>query len=867
VIKAELYYVFSLIYFKYEKSNLKEKSRMKKVIIATLLLCMGISVTQAQLFYGWTADATTATQSNIQIRANAVTVDSRGNVYTTGSFRGTVDFDPGAGVVNLVSNGGNQDIFITKLNASGNLVWAKSMGSTSNLGDFGYSIAVNPNGDIYTAGGFSGTVDFDPGSGTFNITSAGSQDIFIQKLDSTGAFLWAKNFGSSQLDACESIATDNLGNVYATGNFFGTVDFDPSSNTFNLFSPSIATGAVFILKLDIEGNFIWAKSIFGFDGISEEAYGIAVDADYNVYTTGIFTGITDFEPETGTGTQVLTSIGSFDIFIQKLNAAGSLVWAKNMGGTQAEFPYAIAVDGDKNVYTTGIFQSTADFDPDAGTANLTSAGSNDVFISKLNTNGDYVWAKRIGTTSEEEARGIAVDGYKAVYITGTFTGTVDFDPGTGVANLTSNGGADFYTVKLDSLGNYIWANATGADASEESTSIALDGNNNLYTTGRFTNTVNMNPTGGTDNKSANNIAIFTRKLNACNISSLANNLDNDSLTTRNVGGYYLEFQKNCNTICRYQPNSSLQSVQGRIAAKVWIEPVQPASIGNQFVKRHYEISPATNAATATGRVTLYFTQAEFDDFNAVSNIDLPTNPSDALGKANLVIEKRQGVSNDGTGLPSSYSGIPSNINPNDNDIVWSNDLNRWEVSFDVTGFSGFFVKSSFAVLPVRWLSINGSIVQNRKVRLQWEVEENNVSEYAIEKTYDNINWISVSTIPSKGDGRNSYQYYDNDVLSKTIFYRIKQIDKNGLFKYSSIIRILPSINNTIVIFPSPVTSQIQLQGVTTGNRIIIFDATGKQMLSQIWNGLPLHIEQFPSGVYTITIITGKEVINKQIIKQ
>jgi len=220
-------------------------------------------------------------------------------------------------------------------------------------------------------------VDFDPGSGTFNLTSAGEADIFISKLDSSGNFVWAKQLGGTSIDIGYSIAVDVSGNVYTTGFFYGTADFDPGPGTFNLTSAGYFN--IFISKLDASGNFVWAKKLGG--PSNNRGNSIAVDASGNVYTTGYFRGTVDFDP--GSGTFNLTSAGNSDIFISKLDASGNFAWAKKLGGTSIDIGYSIAVDVSGNVYTTGSFEGTADFDPGSGTFNLTSAGSADIFVHKM----------------------------------------------------------------------------------------------------------------------------------------------------------------------------------------------------------------------------------------------------------------------------------------------------------------------------------------------------------------------------------------------------------------------------------------------------------------------------------------------------
>jgi uncharacterized repeat protein (TIGR01451 family) len=231
---------------------------------------------------------------------------------------------------------------------------------------------------VYTTGWFAGTADFDAGPGSFNLTSMGGIfDVFVSKLNSAGAFVWAKQLGGTGIDYGESIAVDAAGNVYTTGLFGSTADFDPGPGSFNL--TSVGSSDAFISKLDSTGAFVWAKQLGGMN--QDNAYSITVDAAENVYTTGYFNGTADFDP--GTSTQNLTSVGSGDVFVSKLDSNGAFVWTKQLGGTGDDFGASIAVDAVGNVYTTGYFNGTADFDPGTSMQNLTSAGLQDIFVSKL----------------------------------------------------------------------------------------------------------------------------------------------------------------------------------------------------------------------------------------------------------------------------------------------------------------------------------------------------------------------------------------------------------------------------------------------------------------------------------------------------
>lgn len=218
-------------------------------------------------------------------------------------------------------------------------------------------------------------------------------------------------------------------------------------------------------------------------------------------------------------------------------------------------------------------------------------------------------------------------------------------------------------------------------------------------------------------------------------------------------GQQTVFVNNCQLLANVISNSN-NPVAGATTTKVWLESNQPSG----FVKRHYEITPSNNASTASGRVTLYFTQTEFNDFNRGRPItsQLPSYSDDNYRKPNLLIEKRSGTSNDGTGLPTSYTGAAETINPNDADIVWNRDYSMWEVSFDVTsGFSGFFVKTQENALSVDFGNISAS-VKNGQLQVNWQtLAETNNKEFIVEASADGKFFKKIGTTPSLAKEGNS----------------------------------------------------------------------------------------------------------------
>jgi hypothetical protein len=489
-----------------------KNSRMFAVTFVVIFFLTGILPVQAESLVGpllvgggfvW-AKSIGGTGSET---GSSIAVDSSGNVYTTGQFLGTVDFDPGAGVSNLNSSAGSYDIFVTKTDGSGNFIWAKNMGGTGI--DAGRAIAVDSSANVYITGYFNVTADFDPGAGTVNLTSAGLSDSYVSKMDSNGNFVWAKRIGGTDYDSGEGIALDLGANVYTTGSFYGTVDFNPDAGIADL--TSAGNKDIYISKLNTSGSYAWARNMGG-TGDNDQGYSIATDPFSNIYTTGSFSGTADFDP--GANIFNLIGLGNKDIFVSKLNINGVFVWAKSMGGTNNEIGNGITVDPFGNVYTTGYFSGIVDFDPSVLTANMSGVGGFDIFVSKLDTGGNYTWAKTIGGLNDEVGSDIAVDSNGNVYTTGYFAGRADFDPGAAIVNLDTAGFFDIFISKLNSSGNYIWAKSIGGTGNEDGYSIAVASSGNIYITGYFQGTVDFDPGASTTNLvSAGSNDIFVSKLN------------------------------------------------------------------------------------------------------------------------------------------------------------------------------------------------------------------------------------------------------------------------------------------------------------------------------------------------------------------
>jgi len=452
----------------------------------------------------------------------SVATDKDGNVYTTGRYEGTADFDPGPGVYNLFAAGFGsiQNVFISKLDASGNFVWAKSIGDADHS-EIAYGIAIDSSGNIYIAGDFGDTTDFNPDtSSAFTMVPSGG-DVFILKLDSAGNFIWARKLGGNNNDDAKSIAVDQFGNVYTVGIFRDTADFDPDSSSVFTMVGGLAPN-VFISKLDSSGNFIWAKQFNSNTGI--EINSVTVDENENVYTTGWSNDTVDFDP--GAGVYIHNpgpGTGSYT-FISKLDSNGNYVWAKTIGDTTTNRSYDITTDNSGDVYVTGAFSGSVDFDPDQGVAPLVADGPLiDIFILRLNSSGEYVWAKRMGGPTEDYGASISVDQGGNVICSGAFTSAADFDPdstATFIISNPSNYYSDIFVAGLDNSGNFLWAKSAAGNLLEWVNGMSLDQTGNIFITGAFTSQQLMFDSAALINTATGAHDILVAKLD----NSLINNL-------------------------------------------------------------------------------------------------------------------------------------------------------------------------------------------------------------------------------------------------------------------------------------------------------------------------------------------------------
>ncbi len=456
----------------------------------------------------------------------AIATDGVGNSYITGGFNGTsIQFDPFGTAPGTQLTSQAQDAFVVKLNPAGNAVWAKNMGGTG--ADIGRAIGVDGNGNVYVAGTFTAAANI---LGT-NLTAAGGSgiDIFVCKLSGAdGSLIWAKRAGGGSTDNLWDLAVDpRTGSVYITGSYMlhaTNADFGTTTLT------SAGSQDAFISKLDRNGDFKWAQSIGG-TGL-DAGYGIALHPGTNSLAfTGNFTGSVTFSAgytftPAGTGT---------DIFVYKCDTNGAFTWVKQMGGPKADQPRDIAIDPSGNIYTTGYFKDSANFNPNGSYWVHGEFAYQDIFVSKLSAAGNFVYAAGVGgpplpSGSEEEPKfygeAIAVDAAGKAYVTGRIDySTVDFAPGPDVYYARSKGNSDIFVMGFTDNGGLSWVRTFGAASNDVGNGISLDDTGNVYITGAFFNTIvfNTDPQAATPSlASGGSSDIFVHKIRQAScISSIA----------------------------------------------------------------------------------------------------------------------------------------------------------------------------------------------------------------------------------------------------------------------------------------------------------------------------------------------------------
>jgi hypothetical protein len=355
------------------------------------------------------------------------------------------------------------------------VVEAQSIDGSGN--DNGQDIVVDSAGNRYLTGSFRERATFGAASGAVTLTSRGQDDAFIVKLDATGALVWVRQIGGIMMDQGRGLALAGDGSLYVTGLFNATANFVGS----NVRLSSRGQSDIFIARYSRDGELIWALRAGG--TATDNGVRIAVDGSGNAVATGNISNQATFADSDSPAAATLTSAGKIDIFIAKYDSQGRLIWARQAGGSGNDSGRAVAVAGSGDIYLGGGFSAVARFSSPGGSIDLSSAGSDDLFVARYNPDGMLDWAQRGGGANSDRALAITLDAQQNSYITGFFTNAAIF----GSFNLTGQG-KEIYLAKLGPDGSFLQAVSAGGAGRDEAYGVARDGQGTIYITGTYEDT-------------------------------------------------------------------------------------------------------------------------------------------------------------------------------------------------------------------------------------------------------------------------------------------------------------------------------------------------------------------------------------------
>lgn len=327
-------------------------------------------------------------------RATGVAPDRGGTVYAVGQIEGQAAF----GTARLVSAGA--DALVASLDKDGQVVWAHALGGPGE--DEARAVAILLEADVFVVGSFSGTADFDPGSGRTELASAGGTDVFVLRLNPRGELVWVRRLGGPETDVAFDVAVDAKG-VSVAGSFQGTLEAGPSRLT------SAGRSDGFVARLDLAGTPQWALRIGG--PRDDEARSVAVEASGEAWVAGSFEDKAAIGPGGGS---TLEGTGNLDGFLARLGPDGKVLWSGRIGGKGEDAVTAVAL-GKGGAWITGHFAATADLDPGSAITSMASVGKTDAFVARLARTGQLLWVQRIGERYYDTGTGVAPDGEGGVW--------------------------------------------------------------------------------------------------------------------------------------------------------------------------------------------------------------------------------------------------------------------------------------------------------------------------------------------------------------------------------------------------------------------------------------------------------------------
>jgi hypothetical protein len=424
--------------------------------------------------------------------AQSVALDAYGHVYLASFLSATtVDMDPGPGIDSVAIASSTLACYDTDRNYR----WSYAFGS----GGFQTAhLATDARGSVIIAGSSFGG-DLDPGPAVVNAQTNGPGNMVVAKYDSSGAYLWSFNFGTFSTANLAGVGVDSTGNVYVSGVCFSGTDFDPGPPEAIPFSYG-GSELNFLAKYDANGNYVWARTMDGpsfFRGAV-----VAVDPAGNAFLSGSLGDSLNMDP--GVTDFVLNSIGPVeDVYLARYRPDGSFQWAGRIAGSLDGYDHAIATYAGDRVVIAGTFRGTYDFDMSTATSNLTATipGAYDAYVASYDSLGALQWARRYGSSGLDKATCVALDAIGDVTVGGYYAGSITLND-----IVDGYGWDDVFVARIDYTGDLLWGFGVGSNDYDDPTALAVGSDGSTYITGRFSNTIDLDP--GTGDASHTSAALF-----------------------------------------------------------------------------------------------------------------------------------------------------------------------------------------------------------------------------------------------------------------------------------------------------------------------------------------------------------------------
>jgi hypothetical protein len=620
--------------------------------------------------------------------------------------------------------------------------------------------------------------------------------------------IYSTYIGGTLDDEGSSIAIDGSGNAYVTGVTYST-NYDITAGAFQ--TNYGGGGDVFVTKLNSTGTALIYSTYIGGSG-NDVGYSIAVDGSGNAYITGHTTS-TNYNTTAGAFQTTYGGGGGHgDVFVTKLNSTGTgLIYSTYIGGSNSDRGNAIAIDGSGNAYITGITAS-GNYDITSGVFQTTyGGGTYDVFVTKLNSTGSgLIYSTYIGGSGEDLAYAIAIDGSGNAYITGASKST-DYDTTSGAFQTTNGGGGnyDVFVTKLNSTGTALmYSTYIGGSNDDAGFSIAIDGSGNAYvtgyaeagydtTTGAFQTNFDSGNFGGTG------ADIFVTKLNSTGTALLYSTY---------IGG-----------------------LNGDIAYSIAIDGSGNAYITGYTYSANYDITTGAFQTTKAAFADVFVTK-----LNSTGTALLYSTYIGGGGD-----DQGNSIAIDG----SDYAYIVGETSSNDYDITAG--------AFQTTRAGGkdVFVTKLGTQIPLR-IELLSFVAEKKEksVKLDWTTAtEFNNDYFELEKSTDAINFQAFAKIKGAGFSNQLVNYSHEDLhpLTGTSYYRLKQVDFDGSFTYSSIRVVHLSTNIKFSIYPNPNQGTFTIQTSKDGV-FELSDVTGKVINTYtLTNPQQTVNENLPVGMYFV----------------